>query len=86
MVQSSGLLQILSWSVLALVPIAQEVLPYLIASVLISNLGASIAEVAQDALVAEYGKKHKIGGLQAYAFMALAAGGILGNLIGGYFL
>ncbi|KOM24939.1 hypothetical protein LR48_Vigan27s000900 [Vigna angularis] len=81
-----GLLQVLSWSLLALVPVAQEVLPYLIASVLISNLGASIAEVAQDALVAEYGKKHKIGGLQAYAFMALAAGGILGNLIGGYFL
>ncbi|CAJ1958619.1 unnamed protein product [Sphenostylis stenocarpa] len=81
-----GLLQVLSWSLLALVPIAQEVLPNLIACVLLGNLGASIAEVAQDALVAEYGKKHKIGGLQAYAFMALAAGGILGNLIGGYFL
>ncbi|KAL2335880.1 hypothetical protein Fmac_010326 [Flemingia macrophylla] len=81
-----GLLQVLSWNLLAFVPIAHEVLPYLIASVLLSNLGASITEVAQDALVAEYGKKHKIGGLQSFAFMALAAGGILGNLIGGYIL
>ncbi|KAK7259783.1 hypothetical protein RIF29_25397 [Crotalaria pallida] len=80
------LLQVLSWSVLALVPVARDVLPILIASVLLSNLGASITEVAKDALVAEYGKKNKIGGLQSYAFMALAAGGILGNLIGGYFL
>ncbi|KAK7322448.1 hypothetical protein VNO77_25828 [Canavalia gladiata] len=79
-------LQVLSWNLLAVVPSACEVLPNLIASVLLSNLGASITEVAQDALVAEYGKKHKIGGLQSYAFMALAAGGILGNLIGGYFL
>ncbi|XP_027333588.1 probable folate-biopterin transporter 9, chloroplastic [Abrus precatorius] len=79
-------LQVLSWSLLALVPMTSEVLPNLIASVLLSNLGASITEVAQDALVAEYGKKHKIGGLQSYAFMALAAGGILGNLVGGYFL
>nr|KYP42966.1 hypothetical protein KK1_035587 [Cajanus cajan] len=81
-----GLLQVVSWNLLAFVPIAHEILPNLIASVLLSNLGASITEVAQDALVAEYGKKHKIGGLQSYAFMALAAGGILGNLIGGYFL
>ncbi|TKY49852.1 folate-biopterin transporter 9 [Spatholobus suberectus] len=81
-----GLLQVLSWSLLALVPIAHELLPNLIASVLLSNLGASITEVAQDALVAEYGKRHKIGGLQSYAFMALAVGGILGNLVGGHFL
>ncbi|KAE9593990.1 putative folate-biopterin transporter, major facilitator superfamily domain-containing protein [Lupinus albus] len=80
------LLQVLSWSFLALVPVARDVLPNLIACVLLSNLGASITEVAKDALVAEYGKKNKIGGLQSYAFMALAAGGILGNLIGGYFL
>ena len=79
-------MQVLSWSLLALVPVAREVLPNLIASVLLSNLGASFTEVAKDALVAEYGKKQKICGLQSYAFMALAAGGILGNLIGGFFL
>ncbi|CAL0301756.1 unnamed protein product [Lupinus luteus] len=80
------LLQALSWSFLAIVPVARDVLPNLIACLLLSNLGASITEVAKDALVAEYGKKNKIGGLQSYAFMALATGGILGNLIGGYFL
>lgn len=31
-------------------------------------------------------KKNRIGGLQSYAFMALAVGGILGNLLGGCFL
>lgn len=56
------------------------------AFVLLSNFGASITEVAKDALVAEYGQKHNINGLQSYALMALAAGGILGNLLGGYFL
>ncbi|CAJ2655453.1 unnamed protein product [Trifolium pratense] len=80
------LLQIFAWNYLAFVPAAREVLTILVAAVLLSNLGASITEVAKDALVAEYGKKQKIGGLQSYAFMALAAGGILGNMIGGYFL
>lgn len=80
------LLQVLSWGSLAMIPAAREVLPNLIACVLFSNLGASITEVAKDALVAEYGQKHKTGGLQSYAFMALAAGGILGNFIGGCFL
>lgn len=79
-------MQVLSWGPLALNPVASEVLPNLIACVLLSNLGASITEVANDALVAEYGQKHKTGGLQSYAFMALAAGGIIGNLVGGYFL
>ncbi|XP_004516336.1 probable folate-biopterin transporter 8, chloroplastic [Cicer arietinum] len=80
------LLQIFAWNRLAFVPAAREVLTGLVGTVLLSNLGASITEVAKDALVAEYGKKHKIEGLQSYAFMALAAGGIFGNLIGGYFL
>ena len=79
-------MQILSWGPLALIPLAGESLPTLMACVLLSNLGASITEVAKDALVAEYGQKHRIKGLQSYPFMALAAGGILGNLIGGYFL
>lgn len=56
------------------------------AFVLLSNFGASITEVAKDALVAEYGQIHNINGLQSYALMALAAGGILGSLLGGYFL
>ncbi|XWS13946.1 hypothetical protein CRYUN_Cryun36dG0082500 [Craigia yunnanensis] len=80
------LLQALSWGQLALIPVAGQALPTLMACVLLGNLGASITEVAKDALVTEYGQKHRITGLQSYAFMALAAGGILGNLLGGYFL
>lgn len=56
------------------------------ACVLMSNLGASITEVAMDALLAEYGQRHGAGGLQSYAFMASAVGAILGNFLGGYFL
>lgn len=69
-----------------MIPFAREALPTLMGCVLLSNLGASITEVAKDALVAEYGQKQKINGLQSYAFMALAAGGILGNLLGGFLL
>ncbi|XP_021806917.1 probable folate-biopterin transporter 8, chloroplastic isoform X1 [Prunus avium] len=80
------LLQVLSWGPMAVIPVAAKSLPTLMACVLLSNLGASITEVAQDALVAEYGQEKNMKGLQSYAFMASAAGGILGNLIGGYFL
>ncbi|PPR99640.1 hypothetical protein GOBAR_AA21028 [Gossypium barbadense] len=66
--------------------IGGQALPALMACVLLSNTGAAITEVAKDALITEYGQKHRITGLQSYAFMALAAGGILGNLLGGYFL
>ncbi|KAL9364175.1 hypothetical protein Peur_042048 [Populus x canadensis] len=79
-------LQVLGWGPLALIPVAREALLILISCILISNLGASITEVANDALVTEYGQKNRIGGLQSYAFMALAVGGILGNLLGGCFL
>nr|DAD20089.1 TPA_asm: hypothetical protein HUJ06_021552 [Nelumbo nucifera] len=79
-------LQILSWGALALIPLAGEALPTLMVCILLSNLGASVTEVAKDALVAEYSQKHGVSGLQSYAFKALAAGGILGNLIGGFFL
>ncbi|KAJ8763881.1 hypothetical protein K2173_003663 [Erythroxylum novogranatense] len=79
-------LQVLSWGTLALIPVARAALPTLMACILLSNLGASITEVAKDALVAEYGQKHRMRGLQTYAFMASAMGGILGNFLGGYFL
>lgn len=80
------LLQVLSWGSLALIPMASEVRIALLVCVLLSNLGASISEVAKDALVAEYGQKNKVPGLQSYAFMASAVGGVLGNLLGGFFL
>ncbi|KAG9149440.1 hypothetical protein Leryth_003395 [Lithospermum erythrorhizon] len=80
------LIQVLSWGPLALMSVASKSLPAVMACVLLSNLGASIAEVAKDALVAEYGKAHKMPAIQSYAFMASAAGGVLGNLIGGFYL
>ncbi|KAB2600564.1 folate-biopterin transporter 8 [Pyrus ussuriensis x Pyrus communis] len=73
-------------SVTIFLPYLLRALPNLMACVLLSDLGASITEVAQDALVAEYGQEKNMTGLQSYAFMAAAAGGILDNLIGGYFL
>ncbi|KAG8369766.1 hypothetical protein BUALT_Bualt14G0047800 [Buddleja alternifolia] len=80
------LLQVLSWGSLALIPIASGGRSALMACVLLSNLGASISEVAKDALVAEYGQKNKTHGLQSYALMASAIGGVVGNLLGGFFL
>ncbi|EXB95958.1 hypothetical protein L484_014474 [Morus notabilis] len=77
---------VLSWGSLALISVTGQSLPTLMAFVLLSNFGASVTEVAKDALVTEYGKEHGINGLQSYALMASAAGGILGNLLGGYFL
>lgn len=56
------------------------------AFILVSNLGASFTEVASDAFIAEFTKQRKLGELQFYAFMAIAAGGMLGNLSGGFFL
>ncbi|CAN0904958.1 Probable folate-biopterin transporter 9, chloroplastic [Linum grandiflorum] len=85
-IQIGVCLQVLAWGSLALFPGAQKALPILMACILLSNVGASVTEVATDALVAEYGQKHRIGGLQSYAFMALAIGGVLGNLLGGIFL
>ncbi|KAL4561167.1 hypothetical protein LXL04_033330 [Taraxacum kok-saghyz] len=78
------MLQVISWGSMAFMPI--EALPILMAFILLSNLGASITEVAKDALVVEYGQKNKMKGLQSYAFMALAVGGVLGNCLGGFFL
>ncbi|KMS98713.1 hypothetical protein BVRB_3g069610 [Beta vulgaris subsp. vulgaris] len=80
------LLQVLSWGPLSLIPIVSEALSTLMACVLLSNLGAAVTEVAQDAIVAEYGQKHRIIGLQSYAFMAIAVAGILGNSLGGILL
>ncbi|XP_060180709.1 probable folate-biopterin transporter 8, chloroplastic isoform X2 [Lycium barbarum] len=79
-------LEVLAWGQLALTSAASKALPAIMACVLLSNVGASITEVAKDALVAEYGQRNRLPSLQSYAFMASAAGAILGNLIGGYFL
>jgi folate/biopterin transporter len=51
-----------------------------------SNLGASIVEVANDAIVAETAKQQassSSGELQSFVWMASSLGGVLGNLVGG---
>ncbi|KAG1362485.1 putative folate-biopterin transporter 9, chloroplastic [Cocos nucifera] len=79
-------LQLLSWGTLAVIPVTGETFPTLMACILLSNLGASFTEVVSDALIAEFSRTHKAGELQSYAFVALAAGALLGNLSGAFVL
>ncbi|GLJ24980.1 hypothetical protein SUGI_0478260 [Cryptomeria japonica] len=77
-----GLLQAVSWGSIAFIPAAGSSIAIMAAFLILSNLGASIVEVATDALVAECGKKHKVdssGELQSFAWMALTAGSVLGK-------
>ncbi|XVE62357.1 hypothetical protein DITRI_Ditri06bG0111800 [Diplodiscus trichospermus] len=81
-------LQAVSW--LTIVLLSQSNISILTMSVylLLNNLGASIAEVANDAIVAEMGKSKisqsaSSGELQSFVWMASSVGGVLGNLLGG---
>ncbi|XP_041016106.1 probable folate-biopterin transporter 7 [Juglans microcarpa x Juglans regia] len=88
-----ALLQALSWLAIAIISPSSISIFTITVYLLLSNLGASIAEVANDAIVAEVGKQptssSKIsqpsssGELQSYVWMASSAGGVLGNLLGG---
>ncbi|KAG2313174.1 hypothetical protein Bca52824_024731 [Brassica carinata] len=81
-----GLEEGVAWGSLGIFPASREALPSLMGLALLSNLGASVTEVAKDALVAEYGLRYHMNGLKSYALMASAVGGVLGNLLGGYCL
>ncbi|XP_014518813.1 probable folate-biopterin transporter 7 isoform X1 [Vigna radiata var. radiata] len=88
-------LQALSWIIIAISPSNISIFTISI-YLLLSNLGASIAEVANDAIVAEMAKqspsstKHRqpssSGNLQSFVWIAGSAGGVLGNLLGGIFI
>ncbi|CAN6449739.1 unnamed protein product [Victoria cruziana] len=85
-----GFLQAISWLSIAFFsqsgPSSIVIISLLL---LLSNLGASIVEVANDAIVAESGKQASQlegsppGELQSFVCIAAAVGGILGNLLGG---
>ncbi|XP_019184214.1 PREDICTED: probable folate-biopterin transporter 7 [Ipomoea nil] len=80
-------LQALSWFVLALLSSTIS-FSTITAFLLLGNLGASIVEVANDAIVAEIGKQPSpsstsSGELQSFVWMAASLGGILGNLLVG---
>ncbi|CAN6165958.1 unnamed protein product [Urochloa humidicola] len=81
-----ALLQLVAWGTLAIIPVTGDTFPTQMACILIGNLGASVTEVVSDAVVTEFSRTQKAGVLQSYAFIALAAGSLLGNLSGGYVL
>jgi Na+/melibiose symporter-like transporter len=82
-------LQAIAWFAIGLWPGSAISFAALTLFLLLSNLGASIAEVANDAIVAEADKNQKqksstsSGQLQSFAWMLGSSAGALGNLIGG---
>ncbi|MCO5561476.1 hypothetical protein L7F22_015097 [Adiantum nelumboides] len=85
----AGALQVLSWSTIAIHSGIRSAITPLMGVLLVSNVGAAVAEVVNDALVAESVQKEvgrAKGELQSFVWLALAAGGILGNLTGGFAL
>uniref|UniRef100_A0A7N0TBP8 Folate-biopterin transporter 7 n=1 Tax=Kalanchoe fedtschenkoi TaxID=63787 RepID=A0A7N0TBP8_KALFE len=89
-------LQAVSWIAIAILPTSKISIITMSTYLLLSNLGASIVEVAHDAIVAESGKQPANNGskggsqppsstseLQSFVWMASSLGGVLGNLVGG---
>lgn len=82
-----GLLQVLSWSMITFLPAPSSSVLWVAIFLALSNLGASMVDVANDALVAECAKKKKsTGELQSFAWVSTAAGGVFGNLIAAFAL
>ncbi|CAH9109994.1 unnamed protein product [Cuscuta europaea] len=81
----AAFLQALSWIILALLSYSTISFSTITIYLLLSNLGASVVEVANDALVAEIGKQTPSSGgeLQSFVWMASSLGGVLGNLLVG---
>ncbi|KVI07319.1 probable folate-biopterin transporter 7 isoform X1 [Cynara cardunculus var. scolymus] len=84
-----ALLQAVSWLTIASLPSSSMSFFTITVYLLLGNLGASIVEVANDAVVAECGKQSandsgsSSSDLQSYAWVASSIGGVLGNLLGG---
>ncbi|KAL0464490.1 UNVERIFIED_CONTAM: putative folate-biopterin transporter 7 [Sesamum latifolium] len=85
-------LQALSWIAIAISGKSGISFFSIMFYLLLSNLGASIVEVANDAMVAEAAKQppstkktkpSPSGELQSFVWMASSIGGVVGNLIGG---
>ncbi|KAH9624236.1 hypothetical protein KSS87_004979 [Heliosperma pusillum] len=87
-----AILQAISWIAVAILSSSGISISTMTFYLLLGNLGASLVEVANDAIVAETskqptstkrGKASSSGGLQSFVWMASSLGGVLGNLIGG---
>ncbi|KAG6382392.1 hypothetical protein SASPL_157938 [Salvia splendens] len=86
-------LQAISWMAIAIFATSGISFMSITFYLLLGNLGASIVEVANDAMVAETAKQPTTskntkssssgGGLQSFVWMASSIGGVLGNLVGG---
>ncbi|KAJ9678310.1 hypothetical protein PVL29_020465 [Vitis rotundifolia] len=86
-------LQAVSWLAIAILSSSNISIFTITLYLLLSNLGASIVEVANDAIVAEIGRQptssskkkqaSSSGELQSFVWMASSMGGVLGNLLGG---
>ncbi|KAI8540607.1 hypothetical protein RHMOL_Rhmol09G0276200 [Rhododendron molle] len=82
-------LQALSWIAIACYSPSNLSFFMITLYLLLGNLGASIVEVANDAIVAEVGKQSKNsqspaqGELQSFGWMASSIGGVLGSLLAG---
>lgn len=88
----AAFLQAISWMAIAIFSASGISFTSITFYLLLGNLGASIVEVANDAMVAETAKQptsskktksSSSNGLQSFVWMASSIGGILGNLIGG---
>ncbi|GAB2293606.1 hypothetical protein Dimus_027818 [Dionaea muscipula] len=89
-----ALLQAASWVAVAILSSSSISIYTLTFYLLLSNLGASFAEVANDAIVAELGKQpadlssgntkpSSSGELQSFVWIISSLGGAIGNLLGG---
>ncbi|KAG2240051.1 hypothetical protein Bca52824_091171 [Brassica carinata] len=78
-----ALLQAVSWLSIAFLARSNVSILPLSLYLLLSNLGASVVEVANDAIVTEAGKQKSPSELPSFVWMASSLGGILGNLLGG---
>lgn len=85
-------LQAISWILVAILSSKGISIFRMTLYLLLGNVGASIAEVANDAIVAEMGKRQTAskngqsspsGELQSFVWMASSLGGVLGNLLAG---
>ncbi|XP_024379647.1 probable folate-biopterin transporter 7 [Physcomitrium patens] len=83
----AGALQLFAWTAIVVHSGASSSAAMLTAFLTITNLGGAISEVVNDAMIAEAGK-NKVGAqqgeLQSFAWLALASGGVVGNLTAGY--
>ncbi|KAG0612698.1 hypothetical protein M758_6G046600 [Ceratodon purpureus] len=85
----AGALQFVAWGAIVMHPGASSSVAVLTGVLTMSNMGAAISEVMNDALVAEAVKSKqgaRQGELQSLAWLALATGGLFGNLMGGFAL